>query len=266
MALSRISVVIPPMGPWSEQARWYQQLLLFHYTLFSGTSGKIAVFFIGLLFFISLVTGLVVYRKSVVKVLTFRTRINRFTRRSYNSSLHRVVGVWSLLFNLLLVAAGLGLAGQISLAALKGTKPAKPAASATIHSVDGLRTALLRDYTDFDIHLVRIRPTGNAVQFSGSYESDPFYYGHYYSSFTLNGETGVVESKVVLREQPLGKRLLAHSGPLHFGNWGGLLVKVLYCLFGLTPALLSITGFVIWMRRGRKSRQATTAKQASVAL
>jgi uncharacterized iron-regulated membrane protein len=245
----------------SGQARWYQQLLLFHYTLFSGTSGKITVFFIGVLFLISLITGLYVYRKSIVRVLLFRVRLNLKNKRSYNSSLHRIVGVWSLLFNLLIVTAGLTLAGQISLGALNGTKPAKAAASSTINSVDALRTSLLQANKDFEIHLLRIRPSGNTVQFSGHYTNDPFYYGKYYSYFILNGETGAVENKVVLREQPLSKRLLAHSGPLHFGNWGGVVVKILYCLFGLTPALLSITGFVIWMRSGKKKKPQQAVRQ-----
>jgi len=249
-----------------EQARWYQQLLLFHYTWFSGTSGKIAVFFTGVLFLISLITGLYVYRKSVVKVLLFRTRINHKTKRSYNSSLHRIVGVWSLLFNLLIVASGLSMAGQVSLAALKAKGPTKAAATKDIVSVDGPRTAILQQHKDFEIHSLRIRPTGNTVQFSGRYTSDPFYYGKYYSSFVVDGSTGEVTNHTVLREQSLGKRLLSMSGPLHFGNWGGMVVKVLYFLFGLTPALLSITGFVIWMRQSGKRQPVQQDRKAVAAV
>lgn len=236
----------------TEQAQWYKQLLLFHYTLFSGTSGKIAVFFIGVLFLASLLTGFYVYRRSIVKVLLFRVRLGRKNKRNYNSSLHRIVGVWSLLFNLLIVSAGLALAGKVSLAALEGKKARAAEPSATIASVDAHRAALLGAHKDFEVHMVRIRPTGNTLYFAGRYKRDPFYYGVYYSSFTVNVESGEVEKKVVLRDESLTKRLLSFSGPLHFGNWGGLPVKILYCLFGLTPALLSITGFVIWMRAPKK--------------
>ena len=86
--------------------KWYKQLLLFHYTLFSGTAGKIIVFFIGVLFLITLITGLYVYRRSLIKVFRFRVKFNKRTRRSYHSSLHRIVGVWSLIFNMLIVATG----------------------------------------------------------------------------------------------------------------------------------------------------------------
>lgn len=237
----------------TEQAAWYKQLLLFHYTLFSGTSGKIAVFFIGVLFLTTLLTGFYVYRKSIVKVLLFRVRLGRKNKRNYNSSLHRIIGVWSLLFNLLIVSAGLALAGKVSLAALEGPKaPKAEDPSSSITSIDAHRATLLRAHKDFEVHLLRVRPTGTSLQFSGRYKGDPFYYGTLYSSFTVNGESGAEEKKVVLRDEPLSKRLLSFSGPLHFGNWGGLPVKILYCLFGLTPALLSLTGFFIWMRAPKK--------------
>lgn len=248
----------------TEQAAWYKQLLLFHYTLFSGTTGKITVFFIGVLFLASLLTGLYVYRKSIVKVLLFRVRLSHKNKRSYNSSLHRIVGVWSLLFNLLIVAAGLALAGKVSLAALEGAKaPKADDPSSSITSIDTHRAALLRAHKDFEVHMMRIRPTGTALYFAGRYKDDPFYYGVYYSNFTLNGETGEVEKRVVLHDEPLGKRLMSFSGPLHFGNWGGLPVKILYCLFGLTPALLSITGFMIWMRAPKKKKGAQTSKKSA---
>jgi uncharacterized iron-regulated membrane protein len=56
------------------------------------------------------------------------------------------------------------------------------------------------------------------------------------------------------------------SGPLHFGNWGGMVVKVLYFLFGLTPALLSITGFVIWMRQSGKRQPVQQDRKAVAAV
>lgn len=247
------------------QARWYQQLLLFHYSFFSGTNGKITVFLVGLLFLTTLLTGFYVYRRSIVKVLTFRVRLNLKNKRSYNSSLHRIVGVWALLFNLVLIGAGLLLSGQVVANSLKEAKKDKIATSTAIRSVDALRAGLLQAHPDFEVHLVRVRPAGNSVQFSGRYKGDPFYYGKLYSSFTVNGETGAEEKKVVLREETLGKRLLAFSGPMHFGNWGGLVVKVLYLLFGLTPALLSITGFLIWMRAPVKKHSQPTNPQKRTA-
>ena len=49
--------------------RW---LLKLHYSLHSETIGKIIILIIGILFFLSLITGFILYKKSIVKVLFLR--------------------------------------------------------------------------------------------------------------------------------------------------------------------------------------------------
>ena len=46
-----------------------------------------------------------------------------------------------------------------------------------------------------------------------------------------------------------GDRVIEWLGPLHTGNYGGTIVKSLYVVVGLTPALLFVTGFVMWWQR-----------------
>jgi uncharacterized iron-regulated membrane protein len=46
-----------------------------------------------------------------------------------------------------------------------------------------------------------------------------------------------------------GDVVMAWLGPLHFGNFAGGLVKVLWLLFGVSPPLLFGTGFVMWWFR-----------------
>lgn len=230
-----------------------RSLLLLHYTWFSGTTGKIMVFITGVLFLITLITGIIVYRKSVLRVLRFRVRLNRRTTRSFYSSLHRIIGVWSLAFNVLIVSTGLWLSGQIALTALK-SKPVieKSKPKLPISSIDAVVTKIQTTFPDFQVKLVRVRPGGNAVQVTGRLVSDPFYYGNYYSGFTVNGQTLEIESSSFMKELPTGEKLKKMSGPLHFGNYGGMPVKILYCLLGLTPAFLSISGFILWRKKKKR--------------
>jgi uncharacterized iron-regulated membrane protein len=55
------------------------------------------------------------------------------------------------------------------------------------------------------------------------------------------------------RTAPAGARLLHTFYPLHVGAVGGLFVKGLYVFLGLAPAVLSITGTIIWYRRWRRT-------------
>lgn len=231
-----------------------RQLLLLHYTLFAGTAGKIVVFVIGTLFLITLLTGTIVYRKSLVKVFAFRIRFNNKSPRAFYSSLHRIVGVWSLIFNLLIVVTGLWLSGQIALTAIKSTgAKSVQAIQKKIVSIDAAIARIRSEYPAFEIHLVRVRPASTTIQVSGRLSDDPSYYGNYYSGFTIDGSSSEILTSKFMKALPAGTRLSSMAGPLHFGNYGGTGLKIIYALLGLTPALLSISGFVLW--RKRKSRR-----------
>jgi uncharacterized iron-regulated membrane protein len=232
-----------------SDSQLHRRLLIFHYTLFSGTPGKIFVVFIGLLFLISVITGLVIYRKAIWKTIVFEKRLQYQSRGAFNSSLHRSIGVWSLLFNLLIIATGLILSIQIALATIK------PAASKTASdqnasiSLDAIVQKVKAANPDFQIHLIRLRAHSNSVQLSGRYKEDPSVYGNYASYFIVDGTSQKVEKTQIMSSLPLTKKMLLMAAPVHFGNFGGILLKILYCFLGLMPAILSITGFLIWRRR-----------------
>lgn len=156
-----------------------------------------------------------------------------------------------MLFNLLIVITGLFISGSISLAAVKKTTPAKTNATGITSSIDKIKNEISRQYPSFRTHLLRVSANSSTVQLSGSFEDDPVYYGKYYSRFYFDGVSGQLQKKEWLREQGAFKKWQSMVAPLHFGNYDGVLLKLLYCLFGLTPGLLSISGFIIW-RKGIK--------------
>jgi uncharacterized iron-regulated membrane protein len=89
----------------------------------------------------------------------------------------------------------------------------------------------------------------------------------YGNQVTFDAVTGSVREVYDLRRQSFLTRLDSASGPLHFGYYGGILVKILYALLGLTPAFLSLTGALLWWRRkGVKSPAARRPKGQSISL
>lgn len=75
-----------------------------------------------------------------------------------------------------------------------------------------------------------------------------------FNSVALNAYDGRVLKVLQGQEADAGLQAYALLDPLHFGYWGGLPIKILYFLGGLTPAVLSISGFLIWLSRRRKRR------------
>jgi uncharacterized iron-regulated membrane protein len=66
--------------------------------------------------------------------------------------------------------------------------------------------------------------------------------------------TGAVIRRFDATNTPPGVRLANAMAPLHFGNWGGLPVKILWCLLGLAPGTLAATGFLMWWNRVLRRR------------
>jgi uncharacterized iron-regulated membrane protein len=70
-----------------------------------------------------------------------------------------------------------------------------------------------------------------------------------YVHVSLDQYSGSIIGTWDARDRSVGDALLAWMGPLHFGNFGGVAVKVLWVVLGLTPALLFVTGSVMWWNR-----------------
>lgn len=67
------------------------------------------------------------------------------------------------------------------------------------------------------------------------------------------------------RQASRGDKVLRWIGPLHFGTWGGVWVKLLYVIAGLAPVGLFATGFLKW-RVKWEGRRRNRARRGALAL
>lgn len=223
-------------------------LLNIHYNLLSGTPGKFIVFLVGVAFLVSLMTGIIVYRRSFWKVLYFQQKISFQSKRSMFSSLHRVLGVWGLLLNFLMCITGLFLGYLVIDSALKNHNTQKEVPELA-YSIDEALAHVQSAYPDFDITYLRFPVSAEGkLQLLRRLNSDPLYYGKFYSGILLDGE-GNVEKANFLRDSAWYARMLKVLQPLHFGDYAGIIVKIIYSAGAMVPALLSVTGFFLWRKR-----------------
>jgi uncharacterized iron-regulated membrane protein len=73
-------------------------------------------------------------------------------------------------------------------------------------------------------------------------------WGEYYR-FAASG--GTYLGRTDYSDGPVGRQAIYSSYRIHFGNFGGLPVKVLYGLLGLSLTVISATGINIWLARRR---------------
>jgi uncharacterized iron-regulated membrane protein len=101
---------------------------------------------------------------------------------------------------------------------------------------------------------------GGAIVLYGSVAGYPLL-GPYGNWVAFDALTGSVTEVYDLRQQSRPAQLDSALGTLHFGHYGGITVKIIYALLGLTPAFLSLTGALLWWRR-KQTRARTSRRPA----
>jgi uncharacterized iron-regulated membrane protein len=82
------------------------------------------------------------------------------------------------------------------------------------------------------------------------------------TSVYLDQFTGAVLSGPPPKRATAGDLVMAWIAPLHVGNFGSTSVRMAWCIMGLTPPMLAVTGLVMWWTRVGRS-YFTSAKATS---
>ncbi len=251
-------------------------LFALHAELLGGTPGAVIVGVIGLLTLLLALTGLVLWWPPVPSVKRVWQRLVIATTRGrwrFNYDLHRAGGLYTSGFLVLVAATGAALVfyaetGALLNAATGSRAPEPPpVASAGALGPDVLDAALgtaRRVLPDGEATFVTLPQSPGqplAIRFRVPGEWHPNGRSYVY----LDPASGGVLRTDDARAVALGPRLLYAAYPLHIGAFGGSLswaVRLLYVLLGLSPAVLSVTGALIWYRRWRKqSRRISRSRQ-----
>ncbi|UOQ52134.1 PepSY-associated TM helix domain-containing protein [Hymenobacter cellulosivorans] len=236
-------------------------LLGVHYSLLAGKGGELTVALLGMALLLSVLTGAVVYRKHLLPVLLLRPKLSWKNWRAASSGLHRVVGVWALLFNLLMGASGLWMLRYTFLPATYAAAPEKPSVAQPLVAVslDTLARRAARAVPGFKLQGLALPRTAadTVVKALGRLADRPLY-GNFSQTVELSARTGQVLKAADVRQAGVGEQAELVALTLHFGQFGGVLSKLLWTVGGLSPALLSLTGFVLWQRRRRTPQRRLT--------
>ncbi|MGJ1283541.1 PepSY-associated TM helix domain-containing protein [Sphingobacterium spiritivorum] len=240
-----------------------QWLFQFHFSFHLGMPGALLTAILGITMLISCITGLMVYRKQLWKVITFRVRINWKNRRRLTSDLHRIIGVWALLLNLIIFFTGF----WMNLFAFQPESWKKKMVENPVHSsgllpMDDLLKVAKHAMPQLAIeHIYMPAQEGQLFRVSGSLPGDSKLFGN--SSIAMNPLTGGIERKTIQQELSFSKKLEAAIQPLHVGSYGGYPIKFLYILIGLTPGILSVTGYLLYLKRtkGKVKKEAVAVPE-----
>jgi uncharacterized iron-regulated membrane protein len=245
-----------------------------HVRLLMGFWGRVFVGIFGVTLFLACLTGLYAYRNWMRALFRVRWSLGW---RILVSDLHKSVGLAALIFNLLIAATGavLGLENLYRKTVhdwMGIPREKSPGISQSDLRVRGDSAAMLPPSRLLEIAATRfpdMRPV--SISFPSGPGKPAVVHGNHpgaliadgRSNMALDPYTGSILAAVDSRRESWTSRLYDAFDPLHFGyfarGYGELseyAVKALWCLLGLTPGLLSISGFWLWYSRTRKHRSA----------
>jgi uncharacterized iron-regulated membrane protein len=261
-------------GKIEVHSRLTNWLLRLHFTLLARPFGDALVAIVGFLFIALSLTGLWIQRKSLFSVYTKAIRWKAGAKVA-SHDLHLLMGSMSVVFCFVLAVSGFYMMlytldlewwqKQFAARKVPQEKRVETKPFVLTLSVDSLMNVSKTLISDFEPRSAILPQNDKAsIRVLGyATSANPFYNG--FSSYVNFNSDGSVLKVHDIRHASLSERAEMMLKELHFGQFGGIWIKVIYCLGGFTPAILSITGFVLWWKRRRKkltsiARAATPAK------
>ena len=254
------------VGPVDSQLGQYLRML--HVFLFFGP--RWIVGFLGVAMLVLIGTGIVIHRKILAELFT-----QRWGRsfRVVMSDLHKSAGIWGLGFHILIAATGawMGLAPLfeqgyryvMTPSGSAGAKAPRPApAPHAMQSLDAMYATAQQAVPGLEARYVSLRrwdTSAAEASFTGNLR------GHLASTarVDIDAATGIPRKIHDPRTQGFWSLVDGLMEPLHFGDFGGLALKWLYFVLGMTPAFLSISGTLIWLDARQQRRRASPPEQAN---
>ncbi|MFT3940280.1 PepSY-associated TM helix domain-containing protein [Rhodopseudomonas sp.] len=230
-------------------------MLKLHTDMFAGLPGKLFLGLMGILFCAAVVSGVVVYAPSMRKhpfgeVRGDRPRVVRWL------DLHNLAGILLVMWTMVV-----GLTGVISTwddLILKLWQRGQLAEMTSQYRSRARPETLVPAQTAAD---VAARATPNMkvafIAFPGTMFSSKSHYAVFMRGNTpvtsrllkpslIDAQTGMLTDSRVM---PWYVTALFISQPLHFGDYGGMPLKILWALLDVLTIVVLVTGFYLWLRR-----------------
>lgn len=252
------------LGERVKDAGFVHTVKKLHTELLLSRPGKIIVAIMGICLFLTTLTGIYFYRKSLLSVFRIGVRWDK-NLKTISSDAHKLVGVSTLLFNVMIAITGFYMhGGELLPQKEDGKEKAKQQKGGKFlteqlnFSVDSILTAHQHAVTGFIPGVVDFpKPGKPQIKLKGNTPS----------SSRLTGGKFDTEIQISARDYKLDKIITSANrtaaqkadklmSEIHYGMYGGIGIQFLYAFCGIGTGLLSITGFILWYKKKYKKKPA----------
>ena len=253
---------------------------ILHKNLFMPLIGRALVDVFGVLCLIGLISGLISYRKFWREFFTLpRTNVNL---RVFLGDLHKFLGLWSLWFVLIIGVSGSWWFYQNPLVRYDVAPQFLPdrviepqltqadhdklgAGIPTPLSSKDIVSAVKEHDPEFIPHML-MPPEHNGQAYTVRGTKHDLLVPKWTSSYYVHPYTGEIIGQRLAEDFAVISRIDWSMVPLHYGTWGydgiaDFLVKLVWFIFGLAMAILSISGMIIFYKRTKSATNKLLPKE-----
>lgn len=255
---SRTAKLLKDELPANQQPQTFIGLMLsLHTDLFMDLPGELFLGLMGLLFVISIISGVVLYGP-FMKKLDFGTVRHSRSRKLKWLDLHNLLGIATALWLFVVGATGVmnelatPLFGLWQITDVKAMLAKYQTNSVPdpnkLNSVQAAYTITKKALPGMTV---------TSVVYPGNAFGSPYHYllwakgntpltSRLFSPVLVDAQTGQLTAVV---KMPVYLRALEVSRPLHFGDYGGTPLKIIWVIFDVVAILVLISGIYLWFDR-----------------
>ena len=232
-------------------------LLDLHAYLLLGVPGQLFLGFIGMIFLVSLVSGVVVYAPFMRKLAFGTVRKDRSRRVKWLDT-HNMVGIVTMGWVTVVGLTGFIITMTMPITLIWQADELAEMAAPYENARPPVRLASV----DAAVATVRAAVPDGRVSFV-AWPGTQFSTKHHYM-VALSGNTPLTERLINpamidaatgrltdVRQMPWYVKALFLSAPLHFGDYGGLPLKIIWALLDIAAIVVLGTGLYLWLGRRR---------------
>ncbi|MBB6426071.1 PepSY domain-containing protein [Sphingopyxis sp. JAI128] len=234
-------------------------LLQLHTDMFLGLPGMLFLGLMGLLFVIAIVSGVILYAP-FMKKLDFGTLRTSRSRRVKWLDYHNLLGIVALAW--MTVVGATGVINALATPIFQYWQMTELAEMTRAYAGKGAVAPERYGSIDKAMAAARKEIPGNNPQFI-AFPGGAFSSKHHYAVF-FQGDTPLTERLLTTalidaetgaftdaRPMPWYVKVLALSQPLHFGDYGGLPLKLLWAVLTLFTMIVLGSGLYLWLGKRR---------------
>ena len=234
-------------------------ILRLHVDMFAGLPGKLLLAFMGVLFVVAIISGVVLYAPFMRRLKFAEVRHEKSTRTRW-LDLHNLIGIVTLTWALVVGVTGvISACADLIIAAWR-----QDSLSAMIEPYKNAPPLTQRAPATELLNIAARAAPGMEPDFI-AFPGTRFSSEHHYSVFmkgnthlTAHLWTPVLIDARSLEVTAIGQRpwymdALSMSQPLHFGDYGGMPMKILWAVLDVLTIIVLGSGLYLWWVRRRTS-------------